>query len=48
VLSRGLVENTIQLLRYSGISLQATNREGLTPLSLAMKNNRTELIKLLT
>jgi len=47
VLSRGLVENTIQLLRNSGISLQVTNREGLTPLSLAMKNNRTELIKLL-
>jgi len=47
VLSRGLVENTIQLLRNSGISLQAMNKEGLTPLSLAMKNKRTDLIKLL-
>lgn len=45
VMSRGLVENTIQLLRNSGISLQITNKEGLTPLSLAMKNNRKELIK---
>jgi hypothetical protein len=47
VLSRGLVENTIQLLRTSGISLQAKNKEGQTPLSLATKNNKTHLVKLL-
>lgn len=45
VLSRGLIENTIQLLRNSGLSLQIMNKEGLTPLSLAMKNNKTALIK---
>jgi len=47
VLSRGLVENTIQLLRNNGLSLQTMNKEGLTPLSLAKKNNKTALIKLL-
>ncbi|AEV98159.1 hypothetical protein A4D02_33755 [Niastella koreensis] len=47
VLSRGLVENTIQLLRNSGLSLQIMNKDGLTPLSLAMKNNKTALVKLL-
>jgi hypothetical protein len=47
VLSRGLVENTIQLLRNNGLSLQTRNKEGLTPLALAEKNNRMELVKLL-
>jgi ankyrin repeat protein len=45
VLSRGLMENTIQLLRNARFSLQAVNKEGLTPLAIAVKNNRTELIK---
>jgi hypothetical protein len=45
VLSRGLMENTIQLLRNAKFSLQAVNREGQTPLAIAVKNNRTELIK---
>lgn len=45
VLCRGLVENTIQLLRNARLSLEAINNEGLTPLALAMKNNRTDLIK---
>jgi hypothetical protein len=47
VLCRGLVENTIQLLRNARLSTQAINNEGLTPLALAMKNNRTDLIKYL-
>jgi ankyrin repeat protein len=45
VLCRGLVENTIQLLRNARFSLEAINNEGLTPLALAMKSNRTDLIK---
>jgi ankyrin repeat protein len=45
VLCRGLVENTIQLLRNARLSLEAINNDGLTPLALAMKNNRTDLIK---
>ena len=45
VLCRGLVENTIQLLRNARLSPQAINNEGLTPLALAMKNNRTDIIK---
>jgi ankyrin repeat protein len=45
VLCRGLVENTIQLLRNARLSTEVVNNEGLTPLALAMKNNRTDLIK---
>lgn len=45
VLSRGLAENTIQLLRNARLPAGATNKEGLTPLDLAVKNNRTNLIK---
>ena len=45
VLSRGRMENTVQILRNAGFSLQAVNKEGLTPLALAVKNNRTELVK---
>lgn len=45
VLCRGLVENTIQLLRNARLSTEIVNNEGLTPLALAMKNNRTDLIK---
>ena len=40
-----MMENTIRLLRDARFSLQAVNREGLTPLALAVKNNRTELVK---
>ena len=45
VMSRGLIENTIQLLRNAGCSLQVVNGDGLTPLALAQKNKRTELVK---
>lgn len=45
VLSRGMMENTIRLLRDARFSLQAVNKDGLTPLALAVKNNRTELVK---
>ena len=44
-MSRGLIENTIQLLRNAGCSLQAVNGDGLTPLALAQKYKRTELVK---
>jgi hypothetical protein len=47
ILSRSLNEHTIQLLRNNGFSLQAVNKEGLTPLQLAMKNNKPGLAKLL-
>lgn len=44
-MSRGLMENTIQLLRNAGCPLQAVNGDGLTPRELAQKYRRTELIK---
>ena len=47
-MSRGFMENTIQLLRNAGFSLQAVNGDGLTPLQLAQKYNRTELLKWLS
>jgi hypothetical protein len=34
-MSRGLTQNTIQVLRNAGFSLQAVNGDGLTPLALA-------------
>lgn len=45
VISRGHIEHTIQLLRNAGFSLQSVNGEGLTPLALARKYNRTEVMK---
>lgn len=45
VMSRGFIENTLQLLRNAGCSLQAVNSDGLTPLELAHKYKRTELVK---
>jgi ankyrin repeat protein len=47
-MSRGFMENTIQLLRNAGFSLQAVNGDGLTPLALAQKYKRTELVKWLS
>jgi ankyrin repeat protein len=44
-MSRSLTENTIQLLRNAGFSLQALNQEGLTPAALAEKHKRTEKMK---
>lgn len=44
-MSRGFMENTIQSLRNAGFSLQAVNGDGLTPLELAQKYKRTELVK---
>jgi hypothetical protein len=44
-MSRGFMENTIQLLRNAGFSLQAVNGDGITPLALAQKYKRTELVK---
>jgi len=44
-MSRGLIENTIQLLRNAGCSLQTVNGDGLTPLALAQKYKRTKLVK---
>lgn len=45
VMSRGFIENTIQLLRNAGCSLQAVNGDGLTPLELAHKHKRMQLVK---
>lgn len=47
VLSRGTVKNTIQLLCNANLPSSALNNEGLTPLALAMKNNRADLAELL-
>lgn len=47
VLARGTVKNTIQLLCNANLPTSAVNNEGLTPLALAMKNNRTDLADLL-
>ena len=44
-MSRGHIENTIRLLRNAGFSLKSVNGDGLTPLALAQRYNRTELIK---
>lgn len=44
-MSRGFMENTIQLLRDAGFLLQVVNGDGLTPLELAQKYKRTELVK---
>lgn len=44
-MSRGFMENTIQLLRNAGFSLQVVNGDGLTPLALAQKYKRKELVK---
>jgi hypothetical protein len=44
-MSRGFIENTIQLLRNAGCSLQTVNGDGLTPLALAQKYKRAELVK---
>lgn len=46
ILSRGLAEKTIQLLLQAKFSPDITNNEGLTPPALALKMNKTDLIKL--
>ena len=48
ILCKSPVQNTIQLLLEARFSLQALNNEGLTPLELALKNNKTGLVKWLT
>jgi len=44
-MSRGPLEHTIQLLRNAGFSVHAVNGDGLTPLGVAQKHRRTELVK---
>lgn len=48
ILCKSPVQNTIQLLLEAKFSLQDLNKEGLTPLELALKNNKTGLVKWLT
>lgn len=45
VLSRGVVDFTFALLARAGLSPEAVNKEGHTPLTLALKNNRTDILK---
>ncbi|WP_143097884.1 hypothetical protein [Chitinophaga sp. CF118] len=47
MLCRGLIENTIQLLLQAKFSFHVINKDGITPLELALKNNRTDLTRLL-
>lgn len=48
VAGRGLMENIIQLLLQTKLSPHTINNDGLTPLGIALKNNKTDLIRLLT
>ena len=45
--SRGLVDAMIEMLLGSGISKDAVNRDGHTPLMLALKRDHSETIPLL-
>lgn len=45
VLCKSPAQNTIRLLLEANLSLQAVNNEGLSPLALALKNNKTGLAK---